>query len=290
MMDYSTSSVTRNTAVVNAVSLGAVGVILVHTRSNRAPPSAFTLTTPQPDVPVVGGGTAHGDWIKALIAEGPLTLRIATFSYTNPQGTNVVAVRHAVNDPDGTTAPVIMVGGHIDGVLGSPAAHDNGTGPSTAVEIGRVLSRVCARQRDPDRRLRRRGDRHVRLQGLRRLPEPGGSRPVRRRVGSGHGRDAVRTGRVLDADAGRHVELRGSVGLRCRRAHRASRTCGNCRLGQSDHQSFFDAGIPASLFIWIDYRPTSTAAPGVAHTSPSRSTTGRPIRCATSARSGWRSA
>ena len=29
----------------------------------------------------------------------------------------------------------------------------------------------------------------------------------------------------------------------------------NCRLGQSDHQSFYDAGIPASLFIWLDYRP-----------------------------------
>jgi hypothetical protein len=28
----------------------------------------------------------------------------------------------------------------------------------------------------------------------------------------------------------------------------------NCFLGQSDHQAFWDVGIPASLFIWLNYR------------------------------------
>ena len=27
----------------------------------------------------------------------------------------------------------------------------------------------------------------------------------------------------------------------------------NCKLGQSDHQAFFDVGIPSALFIWLDY-------------------------------------
>src|SRR3954447_10356442 len=40
----------------------------------------------------------------------------------------------------------------------------------------------------------------------------------------------------------------------------------NCRLGQSDHQAFFDLGIPSALFIWLDYRlrpaPPTCTSPG----------------------------
>jgi hypothetical protein len=36
----------------------------------------------------------------------------------------------------------------------------------------------------------------------------------------------------------------------------------NCKLGQSDHQSFFDVGIPSSLFIWLDYRPPADCITG----------------------------
>ncbi len=259
LMDYSTTGSIRNTAVANAVSLGAVGVILADTRSNRAPPS-FTLTTPQPEVPVVGGGTAHGDWIKTLIAEGPLTLRIATYSYTN-QGTNVVGVRHAVNDPTGTTAPIIMVGGHIDGVLGAPAAHDNGTGPSTAVEVGRVLAQYAL---DKEIRVVGYGGEEIGLYGSRAYVASLSTEERARFVGAWD----------MDMEGTPYAPARfwmltpdGKSNFVVQSGYDAAARLGftdihNCKLGQSDHQSFFDAGIPASLFIWLDYRPPADCITG----------------------------
>ncbi len=254
MMDYSSNSTTRNTAVVNAVSRGAVGVILAQTSSNAAPPNAFSLTTPQPNVPVVGGGRAHGDWIKALIAGGTLTLRIATYSYPNPQGTNVVGVRHAVNDPTGSTAPIIMVGGHIDGVLGAPAAHDNGTGPSTAVETGRVLAQYAL-------------DKEIRIVGY--GGEEIGMYGSKAYVASLTPAERARFVGAWDMDmegtpyAPAHFWMltpNGQSNFVVQSGYDAAVRLGfadiqNCRLGQSDHQSFYDAGIPASLFIWLYYRP-----------------------------------
>ena len=44
----------------------------------------------------------------------------------------------------------------------------------------------------------------------------------------------------------------------------------NCKLGQSDHQAFFDVGIPSALFIWLDYHypasPPRARASSRAHT------------------------
>jgi aminopeptidase YwaD len=254
LMDYSTSTSTRNNAVVNAVSLGAAGVILADTRSNRAPPS-ISLSTPQPDIPVVGGGTAHGDWIRALIANGPLTLRIATFSYTN-QGTNFVAVRHAIDDPDGTTAPIIMVGGHIDGVLGAPAAHDNGTGPSTAVEIGRVLSQYAL---DKEIRIVGYGGEEIGLYGSRAYVASLTPEERTRFVGAW---DLDMEGTPYEPAQYWMLTPDGQSNFVVQSGFDAAARLGfsdiqNCRLGQSDHQSFYDAGIPASLFIWLYYRPNA---------------------------------
>jgi Zn-dependent M28 family amino/carboxypeptidase len=254
MMDYSSNTTTRNTAVVNAVSRGAAGVILAQTSTNAAPPSAFSLTTPQPNVPVVGGGRAHGDWIKALIATGPLTLRIATYSYPNPQGTNVVAVRHAVNDPTGATAPVIMVGGHIDGVLGAPAAHDNGTGPSTAVEVGRVLAQYAL---DKEIRVVGYGGEEIGMNGSKAYVASLSATERTRFVGAW---DMDMEGTPYAPAGFWALTPNGASNFVVQSAYDAAARLGftgmrNCRLGQSDHQSFHDAGIPASLFIWLDYRP-----------------------------------
>ena len=243
---------------MNAVSRGAAGVILAQTGNNAAPPSAFSLTTPQPNVPVVGGGRAHGDWIKALIAGGPLTLRIATFSYPNPQGTNVVGVRHAVNDPAGTTAPIIMVGGHIDGVLGAPAAHDNGTGPSTAVEVGRVLSQYAL---DKEIRVVGYGGEEIGMNGSKAYVASLSAEERARFVGAWD----------MDMEGTPYAPARfwmltpdGKSNFVVQSGYDSAARLGfteihNCKLGQSDHQSFFDAGIPASLFIWIDYGRQRTA-------------------------------
>ena len=86
----------------------------------------------------MGGGRAHLDWIKGLLAAGPLTLRLATLNNVNYLRTNVIGVPHAVGDPTGTKAPIVMVGAHIDTVLGAPGADDDGSGNGVAQEIARV--------------------------------------------------------------------------------------------------------------------------------------------------------
>ena len=50
----------------------------------------------------------------------------------------VVGRRFAVGDPTGTTAPIVMVGAHIDSVLGAPGAHDDASGNGVSMEIARV--------------------------------------------------------------------------------------------------------------------------------------------------------
>jgi hypothetical protein len=259
MMNYTGSSGNRNLAVTNAVNLGAAAVILA--QSGTSSPPSFTLTTPQPDVPVVGAGGAHRDWISALIDAGvaagnPLRLRIATFTYPNPQGTNVVAVRHAVNDPDGTTAPIIMVGGHIDGVLGAPAAHDNGTGPSTAVEVGRILAQYAL---DKEIRIVGYGGEEIGMYGSRAYVASLTQEERTRFVGAW---DMDMEGTPYAPAQFWMLTPNGQSNFVVQSGYDAATRLGfndlqNCRLGQSDHQSFYDAGIPASLFIWLWYRPNA---------------------------------
>src|SRR5262245_31047816 len=143
LMDQGANTAARTTQVANAVAAGAVGVILGNTVTNSAPTTTITLNPAQPTIPVAGGGRAHLDWIKGLIAAGPLTLRMTTNSYVNHPRTNVLAVRHAIGDPTGTTAPIISFGAHIDSVLGAPGAHDDATGNGATLEMARVLSQYA---------------------------------------------------------------------------------------------------------------------------------------------------
>ncbi len=64
-----TPNTARNQQVVNAVAAGAVGVIIVGTGQA---PVGVTLTTAQPNVPVLGAGDLHGDELKnALCPSDP---------------------------------------------------------------------------------------------------------------------------------------------------------------------------------------------------------------------------
>jgi hypothetical protein len=259
LMDYSTNATTRNNAVTAAVAQGAVAVILANATGTGAPPS-FTLTTAR-DMPILGGGAAHSTWIRELLAQGPLTLRIATNRYVTPMGTNVIATRHAVNDPTGTTAPIVMVGAHIDSVLGAPGAHDDASGNGVSLEIARVLSQYPL---DKELRIGGFGGEEGGLLGARAyaatLTEAEKARFVGEwqmdMVGTPYGPAKLwaltpdgRSNSVVQSayDA---AERDGFDGLQ------------NCKLGQSDHQAFFDIGIPSSLFIWLDYRAPADCVTG----------------------------
>jgi hypothetical protein len=260
--DYTTVAATRNTIVANAVRAGAVAVILAYPTGNNAPPT-FTLTTAQPTIPVLGGGTAHTKWIRGLLAEGPLTLNISTHEYLNPDGSYVIGTRHAVGDPDGTKAPIVMVGAHIDSVLGGPGAHDDASGNGVSLEFARVISQYPL---DKEIRIGGFGGEEGGLLGSRAYSKTLTPAEINRFVGEWQ-MDMVGTTYepagffALTPDGKSNFVVQSAYDAQARlsaeeidRLGRADVNLQNCKLGQSDHQAFFDLGIPSSLFIWLDYK------------------------------------
>ncbi|MEV4808639.1 M28 family peptidase [Micromonospora avicenniae] len=259
--DYTTTVTSRDAIVDNAVKAGAVAVILAYPTGNSAPPT-FTLTTAQPTIPVLGGGTAHSKWIRQLLAEGPLTLNISTHEYLNPDGSYVVGTRHAVGDPQGTKAPIVMVGAHIDSVLGGPGAHDDASGNGVSLEFARVISQYPL---DKEIRIGGFGGEEGGLLGSRAYSKTLTPDEINRFVGEWQ-MDMVGTTYepagffALTPDGKSNFVVQSAYDAQARlspedvdRLGRDDVNLQNCKLGQSDHQAFFDLGIPSSLFIWLDY-------------------------------------
>ena len=262
LMDQAATTALRTTQVNNAIAAGAKAVILATTVISGAgipaAPPAATLSAPV-TVPVMGAGRSHLDWMKALLAAGPLQLTFTTANYINPMRSVVVGRRFAVNDPTGTTAPIVMVGAHIDSVLGAPGAHDDASGNGVSMEIARVVSKLPL---DKEIRIGGFGGEEDGLTGSRAyvntLPAEERARFVGEwqmdMVGTPYAPAKLwaltpdgRSNFVVD-EAYDAANRFGFTGLQ------------NCKLGQSDHQAFFDVGIPSALFIWLDYnKPVAPA-------------------------------
>src|SRR3954464_2451162 len=146
MMDQAGSTTARLAQVNSAISKGAIGVILAVNTVNATTgiPSApgNPSLSANVNIPVMSAGRHHLDWMKTLLAAGPLTLTFTTENYINPTRAVVIGRRFAVGDPDGTKAPIVMVGAHIDSVLGAPGAHDDASGNGVSMEIARVVSKL----------------------------------------------------------------------------------------------------------------------------------------------------
>ena len=247
------------TAIDNAVAAGARAVIVMPTvpATGRASVSlpAIPATTNYP-IPVMGGSSEHSAWMAQALAAGPLSLRFTTNEYVNPVGYNYIATRKAVDDRYGSKAPIVMVGAHIDSVLGSPGGHDDATGNGVSTEIGRVLSQLPY-------------DKEIRIGGF--GGEEGGLLGARAYVATLSADERARfVGEwQMDMVGTPYPDAKlwaltpnGATNFVVDEAYEAAARSGytglqNCRLGQSDHQAFYDVGIPSALFIWLDYRPNA---------------------------------
>ena len=255
LMDQGATAAARTTQVNNAIGAGAIAVILATTTISGsgipAAPPTVTLSAPV-SVPVMGAGRSHLDWMKELLAAGPLQLTFTTANYINPMRSVVVGRRFAVGDPTGTTAPIVMVGAHIDSVLGAPGAHDDASGNGVSMEIARVVSKLPL---DKEIRIGGFGGEEDGLTGstayVATLPAEERARFVGEwqmdMVGTPYAPAKLwaltpdgRSNFVVD-EAYKAADRFGFDGLQ------------NCKLGQSDHQAFFDVGIPSALFIWLAY-------------------------------------
>ncbi len=237
------------------------------------------------------GPTQNGPWCAT---QKKLTLSIATETVTANAAATVdapglatraviTAEKNAVSDVF-DTAPIVGMGGHIDSVFGSPGAHDNATGEGIWLEVARVMKSVPL---DKEIRFGGFGGEEQGLTGstawgnehLYVSSDPDNN-PLTPNV--------VATPRTQSAEAMRYIgqwqmDMTGTTYAPARlwaltvdgkpnrvtdeafkAAQRRGITTGpggyfdQCKLSQSDHVPFHNAGIPAALFIHLDYRKAAT--------------------------------
>ncbi|MDA0168266.1 M28 family peptidase [Solirubrobacter taibaiensis] len=232
------------------------------------------------------GPTQNGPWCAE---QKKLTLTIATETVTANTAATVdapglstraviTAEKQAINDVF-DTAPIVGMGGHIDSTFGSPGAHDDATGEGIWLEVARVMRNLAL---DKEIRFGGFGGEEQGLTGSTAwgndhlyISSDTDNNPLTSNV--------VTNPRTKSAEATRYIgqwqmDMTGTtfapaklwaltVDGRPNRvtdeafkaAQRSGITTGDggyfdqCKLSQSDHVPFHNAGIPAALFIHLNY-------------------------------------
>lgn len=167
-------------------------------------------------------------------------------------GANVVVVLPSTT---GATGPVVVVGGHFDGVSTSPAAADDGTGTAVAMVMARYLGGLPRRDRPI----------HVVLFDQEEVGLIGSDRYAQMLFTTATPVDSVHVFDMLsfDGDGDNALELWSpteSVAVTYR-AHAATRgiPLREVAFELSDHQSFLDRGLPtvgaSEEFVSGDHTP-----------------------------------
>ena len=225
--------------VANAAAAGAVGVIVYNTEGPARVRGSLARTSTIPAVVISGD---DGQRLLNLMSAGSVTLRLTVDASTGERpSTNVVAEL-----PGGEPgAGVVVFGGHLDSVPGSPGANDNASGSAVVLELARMLARVDPSQRPHTLRFMLFGAEELGLFGSRyyvdTLPEAD-RRSIRAMinldmVGVGEAWRFGGTESLVDVAMGASADL-GQQAIPMR----------GPLSGASDHANFINAGIPA-LFI-----------------------------------------
>jgi hypothetical protein len=233
------------------------------------------------------GPTQNGPWCAV---QKKLTLTIATETVTANTAATVdapglstraviTAEKQAVGDVF-DTAPIVGMGGHIDSTFGSPGAHDDATGEGIWLEVARVMKSVPL---DKEIRFGGFGGEEQGLTGSTAwgndhlyVSSDTDNNPLTSNV--------VATPRTQSDEAKRYIgqwqmDMTGTTYAPAKlwaltvdgrpnrvtdEAFKAAQRNGistgpggyfdQCKLSQSDHVPFHNAGIPAALFIHLDYR------------------------------------
>jgi Peptidase family M28 len=185
--------------------------------------------------------------------DGDVRMSVAFTPVHEVQASNVVGVLRA-SGPDAARA--VLVGGHLDGVGTDPngtvfpAANDNASGPSIAIEVARALA--------PHKSELRRSVVFVAFSG----EEEGflGSEAYVARMAASPGRLESLVA-VLNLDVigccGTTLEASNESSALVDRLHAAADKAGvpfrSTSAGGSDQSTFAKRGVPAALILWSDY-------------------------------------
>jgi aminopeptidase YwaD len=115
--------------VTNAAAAGAAAVVIY----NNAEGSFRGDFREESPIPALSLSQAEGHQLQALLAEGPLTVRLSVQSAQETKTSQNIIARPPQDDCQ------LIVGAHYDSVAAAPGANDNASGSATLLEIARVL-------------------------------------------------------------------------------------------------------------------------------------------------------
>ena len=259
LADWIGNATARSERVAAIAEAGAAGVILAPTAPNGATQNVGALQTPQ-EIPVVSGGTAHGERIRALLADGALTLSLVTANDGLPGVTVIGSLPAAVAEPG--TAPIVYITAHIDSVVGSPGANDDASGVSVFLEAARIIAQYPL---GAEIRIAGWGGEESGLLGARNHLENLDEAERERIVGIWQ-MDMVGTPHDTDDrpwEFWGHSFVYGDINTVLEHSNATTERLGhgepnNGAMCCSDHQPFAEAGIPAAVFSWMHWAPPST--------------------------------
>jgi aminopeptidase YwaD len=243
--------ITFNTLRDRAVEAGAKGLLVYSVTGSRGNyGSAFSPSITTSDIPVLGLALAQGQWLKEMIAaELPVYVDTQTFAYTDLTSQNVIAIKPAKK----ANAPIVIIGGHYDSVVGSVGANDNLSGTALVMELARVLNKF--KTDDYELRFAAWGSEERGLLGARYYVNTMSDEELNRHIANFNG-DMVATSEYERAPYFQMQTVDGNPNLVTDAMMDAASRLLYTELRQgtfssSDHVPFHQAGIPASLFIWL---------------------------------------
>lgn len=259
LADWNATAAVRNALLVDLAAAGAIGVVFTKVSGMASPealPNPAAVPAQAQNMVVVGAALNQGARMRGLLATGPLSLSIAT-QRGGAESTNVIGVRKAANgDPE---APIVYIGAHMDTVVGSHGASDNGSGSSIMLELARILGSYSL---NTEVRVGAWGAEEQGIRGSKHHASSVMTQDERDRTigawnmdmaGTGYagapGQEFGFWGLTVDGDT---VDNNPVLDL----ADKVSQLAGHGDLkvgqvGRSDHQSFRDVGIPAAVFSWM---------------------------------------
>lgn len=233
-----------------AADAGAKAALIVNARSETYPerkPGSFTPNLGETvSIPVLGLAEYHGERIRA----GARRLSLTVTRHSNLTSYNVIAERKATLPNPGGKA--VIVSAHYDSVPGSPGANDDGSGTVLCLELARVLRRLPTQQAI---RVCLWGSEEYGLIGARHYVKELDEAGVKQITGCFQN-DMVATSHppadtywLLSVD-GEDNTTTAAVNAAARRLGYVGQVAGPTARGSSDHEAFFERGIPAGNFSW----------------------------------------
>lgn len=271
LANWNTSAGARTALLTDLKQAGVAAVVFTKIEGQSSPeglPSVGNLPAEISDMVVLGAALNQGNRVRTLLADGPLSLSVTTAQGEAASHNLIGTLPAASGDPD---APIIYLGAHIDSVTGSTGASDNGSGVSILVEIARIVSQYSY---DYELRFGVWGAEEGGIVGSNHHVKTVMTQEERDRTLGAWNMDMAGTSYpgtddkpfvfwALTADDSTQPPLTPDQSPVLQYSNDVSLLAGEGDLpigtvGRSDHQPFYDMGIPAAVFSWMHWAGGNT--------------------------------